>query len=561
MSLQLEEMSVFRTLIAMLILRKWANRALSDLVVDPMLVQVQLSQIGDRLCQLINDEKSLQNELSSNATKRQDNSVQLDTAQVLPVLFVMLRLTNGVLQAELMVDIGAAEAHLEQLHESKQALCVEQEIACQDIRQEQNVLQQNLYQCREEAMELQRQLQQKLDDAAGIQKEISKLDEQCQDRSAPMQEKIEQIESEQSAKTNQMQQLQEAHEKISVEQELSMLEGVQEGGRASHGKFLLIALQEALEAVENMKQNLANQAEQTAMLSPGSRSCAFSWKSKVAELERTLQSRLESIDDDEKQWGKDLDQIHKQLEHHQTEADALKAELDQINEGIPKLEEQKKQAVAAKDFKGATRLSQEVKSLIQLRDLNSNKLDEMMRTAFLKQREASTIEKELARFREEMVNEKEKVSEEVHAEIQEVLKEAAVHDSEAAKLIASTSGSDALEIPELATSSADADLLTCTEPEATAVNFDTGLDSLLSEPMLSASKQKTNPIDASDDLMDLLGAPSNPTIDPTVKPNQPQQAADLLLIPDVFTDSSPRVIEDDELLRHLSAQDNNDVFL
>merc|ERR1711871_1356484 len=180
----------------------------------------------------------------------------------------------------------------------------------------------------------------------------------------------------------------------------------------------------------------------------------------------------------------------------------------------------------------------------------------MMRTAFLKQREASTIEKELARFREEMVNEKEKVSEEVHAEIQEVLEEAAVHDSEAAKLIASTSGSDALEIPELATSSADADLLTCTEPEATAVNFDTGLDSLLSEPMLSASKQKTNPIDVSDDLMDLLGAPSNPTIDPTVKPNQPQQAADLLLIPDVCTDSSPRVIEDDELLRHLSAQDN-----
>lgn len=47
--------------------------------------------------------------------------------------------------------------------------------------------------------------------------------------------------------------------------------------------------------------------------------------------------------------------------------------------------------MANKDFKGATRLSQEVKALIQLRELNSNKLDELMQQAFLKQREVSSI--------------------------------------------------------------------------------------------------------------------------------------------------------------------------
>ena len=53
--------------------------------------------------------------------------------------------------------------------------------------------------------------------------------------------------------------------------------------------------------------------------------------------------------------------------------------------------------------------AQEVKALIQLRDLNSKKLDEMRQGAFLKQREASTLAKELVQFQQEMASSKQKV--------------------------------------------------------------------------------------------------------------------------------------------------------
>ena len=142
-----------------------------------------------------------------------------------------------------------------------------------------------------------------------------------------------------------------------------------------------------------------------------------------------------------------------------------------------------------------------------------------------------------------------------------LLKEAAIHDSEAASLLTSTSGVQGEpEAPNPVTSS-DADLLAHVEPDAATVNDELSLESLLlSEPIPTGSIQETN---RSDDLLDLLDTPiESATEHPSVKPQVfTQDAADLLLLPEVFADSSPRIIEEDELLRHLSAQDNNDVFL
>ena len=62
-------------------------------------MQIQLEQIGERLGQLIKDEDSLQTELSSNATRRQEHSHQIATSQVCEVRMlsvVELRITGGI---------------------------------------------------------------------------------------------------------------------------------------------------------------------------------------------------------------------------------------------------------------------------------------------------------------------------------------------------------------------------------------------------------------------------------------------------------------------------------
>ena len=119
-----------------------------------------------------------------------------------------------------MVDISAAEAHLEQLDENKQALCAEQEAACQDLREEQSALEHSLEQCRQEALELQRQLRAKQDAAAGIQARINEFDKQCEERSTPMQNKITEIETERAAKLTQIELLQEKQQQINLEREV-----------------------------------------------------------------------------------------------------------------------------------------------------------------------------------------------------------------------------------------------------------------------------------------------------------------------------------------------------
>jgi len=190
-----------------------------------------------------------------------------------------------------------------------------------------------------------------------------------------------------------------------------------ESGKTEHQLTVLIMQEERCSFLISALGGLVDQATKTmdGITNIANRSgggLISEWKQKVKQLESNQASTLRAAEDNVDQCGKALQGVQSSLSLMKTTAEDLKVKVRQADEEVPTLEAQKKTAVGSRDFKGATRISQEIKVLAQARQENQGTLDGILRDLFLKEREASMLLKEEKRYQEELDSETKRLLEE-----------------------------------------------------------------------------------------------------------------------------------------------------
>eukprot|EP00658_Telonema_sp_P-2_P024984 TRINITY_DN20053_c0_g1_i1.p1 TRINITY_DN20053_c0_g1~~TRINITY_DN20053_c0_g1_i1.p1 ORF type:complete len:159 (-),score=46.25 TRINITY_DN20053_c0_g1_i1:80-556(-) len=143
----------------------------------------------------------------------------------------------------------------------------------------------------------------------------------------------------------------------------------------------------------------------------------------------------------------------------------------------------------------------------------------------------------------DMPAEKEQLSKESERQILAVLQEAASHDSEAQEMFEVRTGARPRTQHSTTQASQNSAVLEDFAPVEGSVDAMLASEFQTSQP--SPGEQSME-----DSLLDLLGVPE------TANASRQQDPNDLLMFSD-----SPRMIGDEELLRHLGTQDSNDVFI
>ena len=220
--------------------------------------------------------------------------------------------------------------------------------------------------------------------------------------------------------------MQARHESLSKEQlntqhRISLLELQQK-----RCGFIIIALDklvldstECIDAVANLAQKAGGQV--------------FQWKQKVKRLDAENETVMKSLKDNSRQCGVLYNTVLESLTTMKATAEQLKTQVEAADTEVPLLEAQKKDAIASRDFKAATRISQEIKTLSTSRQESQSKQDEILRELFMKEREVSTLQKEDARFKQEMIDKTEELKAEKEGQLRAFLQEVGDADDEDAQ--------------------------------------------------------------------------------------------------------------------------------